>query len=256
VNNGKTTLLAIAAVAAFAGGCNSKAKTTDDTRRAAPNAPLGAKDRAAKATADAPFEGQIQVAVYDHGSAAPKKIAYAIKGDHVRAEWLDGMGDTRSAHVVASRSDKVAVAVTDSTKSYANIDVESVWSPPPVTKSGKVERVAGRECEDWSITDGDQRVDVCVAKNIAFINATAAGEPTWASVLSQEHVFPLRVVATDQAGKQVFRAEATKIDVKHVDDATFKVPADYRADTLTRSTAIAAIPADIPMTLADVHLQR
>ena len=57
-----------------------------------------------------------------------------------------------------------------------------------------------------------------------------------------ERAFPLRVIATDKTGKQEFRAEATKIEQKHLDDALFKVPNDYHVVPLTKSMKVASIP--------------
>ncbi len=84
---------------------------------------------------------------------------------------------------------------------------------------------------------------MCVAKGIAYIDpAAGAGEPTWAAVLTREHAFPLRVVATGKDGKQEFRAEATKIEARRLDDGLFKVPADYHTAPLGKSVKVASIP--------------
>ena len=152
-------------------------------------------------------------------------------------------GDASAAHVVGDRKDKRAYAVVDSSKSYATVDMDPKAPLPAVSRTGKIEHLVGRDCEDWTISDGGERFDMCVAKGIAYLDpAAGAGEPSWAAVLTRERAFPLRVIATDKAGKQAFRAEATKIEPKHLDDALFKVPNDYHVVPMTKTMKVASIP--------------
>jgi hypothetical protein len=75
-------------------------------------------------------------------------------------------GDAGVARVVGNRKDKKAFAIVDASKSYASIDVEAKAPLPAVTRTGKVERVLGHECEDWKIAGGEEFFDLCVAKGI------------------------------------------------------------------------------------------
>jgi hypothetical protein len=236
-------VIGLAVMAPAAGGCKSKASTeATPTATTAAVAPAPAPAKTTAPAGDTPFEGEIQLAVYQPSSKTPQTIAYDVKGDKVRAQTVGG--DPGTARVVGDRKDKKVFAVVDASKSYANVDVGTPTPAlPPVTRTSKVEHVLGRDCEDWTITDGGERFDLCVAKGIAYLdNPAGAGEPGWAAVLTREHAFPLKVVATDKTGKQEFRAEATKIEVRHLDDALFKVPADYHAGTLAKSVKVASIP--------------
>jgi hypothetical protein len=235
--------IGLAALAPVAGGC--KPKTTAEATPTA-SASVAAVPSPAKATAAAPaaaaaFEGEIQLAVYEPNSKPGQTMVYDVKGDKVRAQPAGN--DAGVARVVGDRKDKKVFAVVDASKSYASVDVEGKAPLPPVTRTGKVEHVLGHDCEDWTINDGGERFDLCAAKGIAYLDpAAGAGEPAWAAVLTREHAFPLKVVATDKAGKQEFRAEATKIEVRRLDDALFKVPADYHSAPLGKSVKVASIP--------------
>jgi hypothetical protein len=244
-------LTGLAAAALMASGC--KPKTSGEAAPSA-SAAVAVSPPAPKATATATvaatpaqpaFEGESQLALYQPSSKTPATIAYDVKGDKIRSQPVGG--DATAAHVVGDRKDKRVYAVVDSSKSYATVDMDSKATPPAVTKTGKVEHLLGRDCEDWTVSDGGERFDMCVAKGIAYLDPAAgagagAGEPSWAAVLTKERAFPLRVVATDKAGKQEFRAEATKIEAKHLDDALFKVPNDYHVVPMTRSMKVASIP--------------
>ncbi len=235
-------LIGLAALAPVAGGCKPKASaelTPAASATMAATAPTPPKPTAA--AAEAPFEGEIQVVVHEPSSSTPRTIAYDVKGDKVRAQPVGG--DATVARVVGDRKDKKAFAVLDASKSYASVDADAKAPLPVAVKSSKIERVLGRACEDWTINDGGERIDMCVAKGIAYLDpAAGAGEPTWAAVLAHEHAFPLRVVATGKDGKQEFRAEATKIEARPLDDALFKVPADYHTTPAGKSMRMASIP--------------
>jgi hypothetical protein len=192
-------------------------------------------------SATAPFEGEIQMAVYAPSAKTPATIAYDVKGDKIRSAPVNAPAD--AAHVVGDLGQRKAYAVVDASKSYTSVDVDAKGAAPAVSKTGKVERVQGRECEDWVINDAGERFDVCAAKGIAYVDPKGDGaEPAWAATLTKEHAFPLRVVATDKAGKQEFRAEATRIEQRRLDDALFKVPNDYRVAPLGKTVKVASIP--------------
>jgi hypothetical protein len=234
--------IALAVLAPVAGGCKPKttAEATPPASAAAGPAPAKAT-AAAPAAAPAPFEGEIQLAVYQPNGKTAETMVYDIKGDKVRAQAAGSAAGV--ARVVGDRKDKKVSAVVDASKSYASVDVEGKAAPPPFTRTGKVEHVLGHDCEDWTINDGGEHFEVCAAREIAYLDpAAGAGEPVWAEVLTWEDAFPLKVLATDKAGKQEFRAEATKIEARRLDDALFKVPADYHAAPLGKSVKVASIP--------------
>ena len=110
-----------------------------------------------------------------------------------------------------------------------------------------MEKIAGLDCEDWTIEDGNEKVDVCAAKNLAYFSL--AGEPKpgnaetgWAVALTTEKAFPLRVVVHDKAGKEQYRADATKVERKKLDDSLFDLPAGYKKADLSKEARTASLP--------------
>jgi hypothetical protein len=223
----------------------TKATSTSTSPATGYTSPPAPQVTAPAARTETPFEGEIQLSVNAPGAKADTSIKFDIKGDRIRSETSNaGAGE---AHLVSDLRQKKAYAVVDSTKSYAVMDIDAKAQAPAVQKTGKVERVLGRDCEDWVITDAGERFEVCAAKGIAYFDppdASRAGgpEPAWAAALTKEHAFPLRVVATDKAGKREFRAEATRIEPKRLDDALFKVPNDYRVMPMSKTVKVASIP--------------
>ena len=192
-----------------------------------------------------PFEGEIVMNVKDEAAAhVPTSITYSIKSDKIRAV------PAAPAHVytIVDGTTQHAYAVDDTQKTYADFaGATDTTLPAKVAKTQKVETVAGLVCEDWSIDDANGKVDVCVAKGVAFFDfarAPKAGatEPSWAAALTQEKAFPLRVVAHDRAGKEVYRAEATKVDRKSVADSLFQLPTGFGKRTASDGIASAELP--------------
>jgi hypothetical protein len=111
-------------------------------------------------------------------------------------------------------------------------------APPTVAKTGKHETIAGRDCEDWDVTEalGDKHDQLCVTEGMVFFdfaaltppNATGASMGTWLKQLRANKEFPLRSVTLDTSGKELSRMEVTKIEAKPVDDALFNWPPGYR----------------------------
>ena len=204
---------------------------------------------AAPAAPAKPFEGEIVVTVKDESAThAPSSITFDVKGDKVRYG-----GATSNVHTIANVAGQFAYAVNDSRRVFANFDTNSPPTKAPaapeakVTKTGRSEKVAGLPCDDWSIDDGTEKVDVCAAKGIAFFDLAKAprsgdAEPTWAAAMTREKAFPLRIVAHDKAGKEEYRAEATKADARAVADSVFEVPAAFNHGDLTADMRTASLP--------------
>lgn len=105
-------------------------------------------------------------------------------------------------------------------------------APPKVEKTGKKDSVAGYECEEWKITQGDGKVsDTCMAEGIEWVDigelSGMGGGPGLASFATDANHFPLRVVSHDKAGAEELRFEATKVEKKPVDAAQLAVPPGY-----------------------------
>jgi hypothetical protein len=235
----------IVPVVALALACGKKPEpATTSPSASAPATPAAS----ASAALNGPFEGEIVVTVKDDASKKlPVSITYDVKGNKVRyvpvAAPVYAVGDLDAQRVYA---------VDDAQKSYDTIDVKSapgakVPPSPKVQKTGKTEKVAGLDCEDWTIDDGSEKVDVCASKGIAYFDIASdakagSAETPWAVALTAEKAFPLRIVVHDRSGKEQYRAEATKADRRKIDDSLFQPPRGYKKADLAKETKTASLP--------------
>jgi hypothetical protein len=201
-----------------------------------------------------PFEGEIVVAVKDEASKMlPASITYDVKGNKVRYTPT-----AAPVHAVSDLDAQRVYAVDDAKKAYDSIDVKAApaaaqanvktaAATPQVQRTGKMEKVAGLDCEDWTIRDRTEKVDVCASKGIPYFdlasNAKAGNaEPTWATTLTAARAFPLRLVVHDMSGKEEYRAEATRAERKTIDPAIFNLPTGYKQTDLASETRTASLP--------------
>ena len=236
-------------LAALALGCNkSPAPPTAAPAASASAAPSATPAASALAAANVPFEGEILVAVKDEASMKlPASIVYDVKGNKVRY-----VPAAAPVYAIGDLDAQEAYTVDDAQKSYDAITVKAppnAKAPPApkVQKSGKNEKVAGLDCENWTIDDGAKKVDVCASKGIAYFDLASdakagSAETSWATALTTEKAFPLRVVVHDKSGKEEYRAEATRADRKRLDDALFKPPTAYKKADLAKETKTASLP--------------
>jgi hypothetical protein len=210
--------------------------------------PSAAPALTALAAANAPFEGEILVTVKDEASMKlPTSITYDVKGNKVRY-----VPATAPIYAIGDLDAQEAYAVDDTQKAYDALEVKSAPNAkatpaPKVQKTGRNEKIAGLDCENWTIDDGSEKVDVCASKGIAYFdlasNAKAgSAETAWAVALTTEKAFPLRVVVHDKSGKEEYRADATRADRKKLDDSLFKPPAAYKKADLAKETKTASLP--------------
>ncbi|HEY2518011.1 MAG TPA: DUF4412 domain-containing protein [Polyangiaceae bacterium] len=244
----RTALLVGSAVLVMA--CSKTQEPSSSTP--ASSASVAAKPvTAATPAAPQPFEGEIVVAVKDEAAKKlPATITYDVKGNKVR--YVPAAAPVRA---ISDLDAQRVYAIDDSQKTFDQMDVKpaptakpaTAAATPKVQKSGKTEKVAGLDCEDWTIDDGTEKVDVCASKGIAYFDLASEPKPgntetAWATALTTEKAFPLRVVVHDKAGKEQYRAEATKADAKKLDDAIFQVPNGYKKADLAKETKTASLP--------------
>ena len=198
--------------------------------------------------ANAPFEGEILVSVKDEASKKlPPSITYDVKGNKVRY-----VPAAAPVYAVADIDKQQAYAVDDAQKSFDAIDAKAAPGAKAapalkVQKTGKFETIAGLGCENWTIDDGNEKVNVCASKGIAYFDLAGGAkagnaETPWAVALTTEKAFPLRVVVHDKSGKEEYRAEATRADRKRLDDALFLPPRAYKTADLAKETTTASLP--------------
>ncbi len=237
------TLALAAAVAAAAAGCRAKPLEQSKTQLTSATVnTLAPRPGEKLALANKPFEGEIQLELR-RGAAKAQAITYDIKGSELR--YAESGPNQAPSHVVADLTKQKAYALFDPSKSYVELDESSQAKTANVEvwKSGKIEKVAGHDCEDWRLKTGTRSVEVCAAHDIPYFDLAARPtkamvEPFWAAELGKDHAFPLRVIEKDSSGKVALTAEARSLQEKSLDEALFRVPSDYRHGNL---------PANHPM---------
>ncbi len=197
---------------------------------------------------DGKFEGEIVVDVKNEaGQKLPASVTFDIKGDKVRYQ-----STTAGVRAVDDLAAQHAYVISDAKKAYTDIDTKPLagaakGAPAHLERSDKVEKVAGLGCEDWTIDDGTEKVDVCAAKDIAFFDLAGDPkpgdtEPSWARALTMNKAFPLRIVVHDRSGKEQYRAEAFEVNWKKIDDLAFRVPAGFHKGDLGSDAKTASLP--------------
>ncbi len=193
-----------------------------------------------------PFEGEIVMTVKDESAMKiPQSMTFDVKGDKVRYSSA-----TSGVRAVADMAGQRAYAISDARKTYATVDVRASTPPAPlaaVTKTPWSEKVAGLACDVWLIDDGTEKVEACAAKGIPFFDLAkepkaGKAEPIWAAALTHEKVFPLRLIAHDEAGKEAYRAEATKVDRRKLDESGFQVPVGFKTGDVSVDMRNASLP--------------
>ena len=218
---------------------------TPPAASAAPAKPVASASAAALA---GPFEGEIVVSVKaEPGKKLPSSIVYDVKGNKIRYAPAEA-----PVRAVSDLDAQMFYAIDDAQKSYDSIETKAPANAKPATapkvaKTGKTEKVAGLDCEDWTIDNGDEKVDVCASTGIAYFALASDAKPgnaetPWAVALTSEKAFPLRAVVHDKAGKETYRLEATKADRKKLDDTVFALPTGYKKASLARETKTASLP--------------
>ena len=180
------------------------------------------------------FEGELTVDLTHKGDAAKRTMVYAVKGDKFRMDMPKGDHGGDAGYMlfdngakkmfIVSDVRKSAVAV-DTTKAKADAANAAKADPPKVTRTGKMDTVAGYECEIWKIEQKEKKTDACMADGLSWFSAGGDSD-SWLSDTSGR--FPLRVVTSDATGAEVTRMEVTKIEKKTEDAARFEVPAGYQ----------------------------
>jgi hypothetical protein len=114
--------------------------------------------------------------------------------------------------------------------------------PPKVTKTGKLDTVAGHKCEIWDVVDEKNRGSLCVAEEGAswfhLPTTFVPGEHAWMSELLDGKHLPLRMIELKEDGMtETKRIEVTKLDKRSLPQSDFEVPPGYKVIDLAQMFA-------------------
>ncbi len=172
--------------------------------------------------------------------APMQEVEYLAHAGKVRMNLKSPMG---SMSVIGVPADKKMYMLIAQQNMYFEVpmDVDAsraanaiATAPEPrITRTGKMETIAGYQCEHVLVESPQQNADVCMARGLGpFMNAVSAmgsmgrggsALPAWQRSLAADGAFPLKVTSTNGT----VMLEVTKIEKKRLADAQFAVPAEY-----------------------------
>ena len=192
------------------------------------------------------FEGVItmRMSPMRGGGDALQELEYMSHAGKVRVNVKSPMGPMG---VIGVPAEKKLYLLIDPQSMYMEISTDAAAgragganvniAEPKITRTGKKESIAGRECEHIIVDMQQETTDVCVARGLGpFMNALsglggmmgmggrgASAQPAWQRSLAADGAFPLKVTKPDGT----VQLEVTKIEPKKLADALFTVPGNY-----------------------------
>jgi hypothetical protein len=181
------------------------------------------------------FEGTVSMTI--NGENAPgQSLTYMLKDGKMRFE----LGGGKMAAIIDPGAQRMMV-IMPAQRMYMEQSFGAVASAmqaqagglkaPTITRTGKMETIAGYKCEHVVATDDDgQSVDVCLSSELGGFRMPTASNPMapqresgWITELGAGK-FPLKAVKN---GKTIL--EVTAIDKKPLDAALFVAPEGFQS---------------------------
>ena len=182
-----------------------------------------------------PFEGAVTMRIAGRGpkGAVPQEVEYLVRNGKVRVSMGGPAGAMSLLSVPQEQKVYVLMAAQSAYMELASAEVSSgdgaaMASTPKVTRTGRMDTVAGYPCEHITVATAAQPVDLCMAKGLGgYVNPLAAmsrgNEPAWQRLLAAEGGFPLKVTMSDGS----VPLEVVKIEKKRLANDLFSVPLHY-----------------------------
>jgi hypothetical protein len=258
----ETRLIILASTLAL-GSTSVACKKTEATASGAPSAQasataLGGSPKTGVDAILSDFEGAATVSV--KSKQETMSLAIQVKKGMVRFDLPPDLAKqaelSGSAYAIVNASEGKLSGVVDERKMIIEVDFKKLEEqikamapkppgkapgsapaptepPPKITKTGRMDKVAGFGCEDWQVvtSEGD-KATVCVAgAGTSWLNIPALSLPKeaqWAAELLDGKHFPLRLIAFNKAGTEEARIELTKLEKKALPESLFQVPQGYQ----------------------------
>lgn len=182
-----------------------------------------------------PFEGAVTMRMSAKGANGPQvqEVEYLVRNGKVRVSMGGPAGAMSLLSVPQEQKVYVLMAAQNAYMEMPVADAASnVAMKTPadakVTRTGRMETVAGHACEHVTVASAAQAVDICLAKGLGgYVNPLAAmqrsREPAWQRVLTADGGFPLKVTMQDGS----VPLEVVKIEKKRLANDLFSVPLTY-----------------------------
>ena len=182
-----------------------------------------------------PFEGAVTMRMSAKGANGPQsqEMEYLVRGGKVRVSMGGPAGVMSLLSVPQEQKVYVLMAAQNA---YMEMPISeassSVAAKTPadakITRTGRMETVAGYACEHVTVASAAQTVDICLAKGLGgYVNPLASmqrgSEPAWQRLLTADGGFPLKVTMQDGS----IPIEVVKIEKKRLAADLFSVPLSY-----------------------------
>ena len=182
-----------------------------------------------------PFEGAVTMRMSAKGANGPQsqEMEYLVRGGKVRVSMGGPAGAMSLLSVPQEQKVYVLMAAQNA---YMEMPISeassSVAAKTPadakITRTGRMETVAGYACEHVTVASAAQTVDICLAKGLGgYVNPLASmqrgSEPAWQRLLTADGGFPLKVTMQDGS----IPIEVVKIEKKRLAADLFSVPLSY-----------------------------
>jgi hypothetical protein len=152
------------------------------------------------------------------GEIAFSSMTYLVKGTLLRPI----LPNAKARRIIDTATMR-AYTVDDDRKSFAASALSVDQAEARITKTGKRDRVADRDCEVWQIAGERATREACVLQGAAFVDASLVAVPAWQRELAVRTAFPLRIVENGAT-----TSVAQTVNVHPVDAASFAIPKAYK----------------------------
>ena len=181
-----------------------------------------------------PFEGALTMRLSAKGAngAQRQEIEYLVRNGKVRVSMGGPAGAMSLLSVPQEQKVYVLIALQRAYMELPAAAASSAAKATPadakITRTGRMDTVAGYACEHVTVASTAQTVDICMAKGLGgYVNPLAAmqrsSEPAWQRSLTADGGFPLKVTMPDGS----IPLEVVKIEKKRLANDLFSVPLDY-----------------------------
>ncbi|MBI2515813.1 MAG: DUF4412 domain-containing protein [Opitutae bacterium] len=214
---------------------------------------LGALLLATVASAAGSFEGKIDLAMTS-GKGQAQALTYAIMGQSMRIDMHGAPVSTimdMGKHEMLMLMHEQRMYMSRPIPQADQAKREEGGKPehlPDIEETGKTEVICGYTCRQFLVKDGKRVTEMWLAEGLApfmglggngmgggggggFMGrkkANSEAAQKWEQALKGKGGFPLRVITRDEAGKESFKMEATKVEKGGVSAADFAVPEGYQ----------------------------
>jgi len=206
-----------------------------------------------------PFEGKVRLeTVAPAAGDKPMAMEYSVKKDVIRVDTkVAGMEN----YALMYPTEKKMVSVMPAQKMYMEMPLGGAQAAAPedakkpeITKTDKTEKIAFKadgtslkrvkageeggksyDAEQWTVKTDQGTTELWFAKGLAPLVSLAetfkampkSPTATWAGA-DKLPGYPYKIVTKDADGKLTSETIVNEIDTKPLDDALFKVPAEYK----------------------------